>query len=144
MQVDNKILEFLYVDPLKEVVLPFVSQGISCGFPSPAEGMEEEFDLLKHIIKDKNTTFFARVRGDSMSGIGMNDGDIVVVDKSLEPENNKVAVCFVDGEFTIKRIVLKDSKFFLVAENEKYQPIEITEDNNFVIWGIVTNIIKKI
>lgn len=144
MQVDNKILEFLYVDPLKEAILPFVSQGISCGFPSPAEGMEEEFDLLKHIIKDKNTTFFARVRGDSMSGIGMNDGDIVVVDKSLEPENNKVAVCFVDGEFTIKRIVLKDSKFFLVAENEKYQPIEITEDNNFVIWGIVTNIIKKI
>lgn len=144
MQVDNKILEFLYVDPLKKVVLPFVSQGISCGFPSPAEGMEEEFDLLMHIIKDKNTTFFARVRGDSMSGIGMNDGDIVVVDKSLEPENNKVAVCFVDGEFTIKRIVLKDSKFFLVAENEKYQPIEITEDNNFVIWGIVTNIIKKI
>lgn len=144
MQVDNKVLEFLYVDPLKEVVLPFVSQGISCGFPSPAEGMEEEFDLFKYIIKDKNTTFFARIRGDSMSGIGMSDGDIVVVDKSLEPENNKVAVCYLDGEFTIKRIVLKDSKFFLVAENEKYQPIEITEDNDFVIWGIVTNIIKKI
>lgn len=144
MESDNKKLEFLYIDLQKEVVLPYIEQGISCGYPSPADGMEEELDLLKHIIKNKNTTFFARIRGDSMSGIGINEGDIVVVDKSLEPENNKIAVCYVDGEFTIKRIKIQGTKLFLIAENAKYQPIEITEDNDFIIWGIVTYIIKKI
>lgn len=144
MQLEDKKIEFLYVDSLKKVVLPYVEQGISCGFPSPAEGMEEEFDLNQHIIKNKNTTFFARIRGDSMEGVGMTDGDIVVIDKSLEPTDNKIAVCYLDGEFTIKRIRLIDSKLFLVAENEKYQPLEITEDNDFLIWGIVTNIIKKL
>lgn len=144
MESDNKKLEFLYIDLQKEVVLPYIEQGISCGYPSPADGMEEELDLLKHIIKNKNTTFFARIRGDSMNGIGINEGDIVVVDKSLEPENNKIAVCYVDGEFTIKRIKIQGTKLFLIAENAKYQPIEITEDNDFIIWGIVTYIIKKI
>ena len=144
MESDNKKLEFLYIDLQKEVVLPYIEQGISCGYPSPADGMEEELDLLKHIIKNKNTTFFARIRGDYMSGIGINEGDIVVVDKSLEPENNKIAVCYVDGEFTIKRIKIQGTKLFLIAENTKYQPIEITEDNDFIIWGIVTYIIKKI
>lgn len=144
MEANNKTLEFIYVDPLRSIVLPYVDQGISCGFPSPAEGLEEEFDLNQHIVKNKDTTFFAKIRGDSMQGVGMEEGDIVVIDKSLEPTDNKIAVCFLDGEFTIKRIRILQSKLYLVAENEKYAPIEVTADNDFVIWGIVTNIIKKL
>jgi len=122
-----------------------VDTGISAGFPSPADDFKEErLSLDDELIKNKEATFFARVSGQSMIGAGLNDNDLLVIDRSLEPEHNKIAVCFLDGEFTVKRLKVSKNNVWLQPENPDYPIIEITEENNFVIWGIVTNVIKKV
>lgn len=119
--------------------------GISAGFPSPADDFKEQrLSLDEEFIKNKEATFFARVSGQSMIGAGLNDSDLLIIDRSLEPENNKVAVCFLDGEFTVKRLKVNKTGVWLLPENPNYKSIEISEENNFVIWGIVTNVIKKV
>jgi DNA polymerase V len=79
-----------------------------------------------------------------MIDAGLHDNDLLVIDRSLEPENNKIAVCYLDGEFTVKRLKVKNGTIWLIPENKNYEPIKITEENNFIIWGIVTNVIKKV
>lgn len=136
-------LEFYFPDYSTNLELPYVDAGISAGFPSPADDfIELSIDLNKEIIKNKDTTFFAKVKGHSMKNAGINDGDLLVIDRSLEPQNNKIAVCQIDGEFTVKRISIEKDIVWLVAENEDYQPIKVTPENDFMIWGIVTNCIK--
>ena len=98
----------------------------------------------KELIKNKEATFFARVSGESMINAGLEDGDLIVIDRSLEPTNNKIAVCFIDGEFTVKRLQVKKNKIWLKPENKNYKAIEVKEDNELIIWGIVTNVIKKL
>lgn len=125
--------------------LPFVNQGISAGFPSPADDfLDIKIDLNREFIKNPNATFYARVRGKSMIGAGLNDGDLLIIDRSLEPANKKIAVCFIDGEFTIKRIKKDKDTIWLIPENEDYSPIKVTADNEFIIWGVVTTVIKKV
>ena len=122
-----------------------VEQGISAGFPSPADDFKEiRISLDKELVKNKEATFYARVSGDSMFGAGLDDGDLLVIDKSLSPENGKIAVCFIDGDFTVKRIVKEKGKLYLKAENKKYKSIEIREGNELIIWGIVEYVIKKL
>ena len=122
-----------------------VDTGISAGFPSPAEDFKQErLSLDEVLIKNKEATFFARVSGQSMINAGLNDNDLLIIDRSLEPEHNKIAVCFLDGEFTVKRLRVERDGVWLQPENDDYKPIKITKDNQFVIWGIVTNVIKKI
>ncbi|NMH87429.1 LexA family protein [Flavivirga algicola] len=124
---------------------PFFDTGISAGFPSPAEDFKEQrLSLDKELIKNKEATFFARVSGQSMIGAGLDDNDLLVIDRSLEPVNNKIAVCFLDGEFTVKRLKVNKEGVWLQPENPNYPIIKITSDNDFVIWGIVTNVIKKV
>lgn len=138
-------LEIFPPDLSRNLDLPFVNQGISAGFPSPADDfLDIKIDLNREFIKNPNSTFYARVRGRSMVGAGLNDGDLLIIDRSLEPENNKIAVCFVDGEFTIKRIKKEKDTVWLIPENEEYPPIKVTADNEFVIWGIVTTVIKNV
>ena len=123
--------------------IPMV-EGIHAGFPSPAEDYTEPvLDLNRYVIKNPASTFYARISGDSMVGVGIQDGDIVVIDKSLEPANDQIAVCFIDGEFTLKRIHTETGRLFLMPHNPNFPSIEITEENNFQVWGIVTYIIKK-
>lgn len=125
--------------------IPYFDTGISAGFPSPAEDFKQERLSLDNIlVKNKLATFYARVSGQSMIGAGLDDNDLLVIDRSLEPANNKIAVCFLDGEFTVKRLKVVGSDVWLQPENPNYKPIKITEENNFVIWGIVTNVIKKV
>ena len=122
-----------------------VEQGISAGFPSPADDFKEiRISLDKELVKNQESTFYARVSGDSMLGAGIDDGDLLVIDKSLSPENGKIAVCFIDGDFTVKRIVKEKGKLYLKAENKKYKSIEIREGNELIIWGIVEYVIKKL
>ena len=105
---NTTILEFFVPDYSTELKLPFIDAGISAGFPSPADDfIEISIDLNKELIKNKDTTFFAKVKGHSMKNAGINDGDLLVIDKSLEPQNNKIAVCQIDGEFTVKRIKIE-------------------------------------
>jgi DNA polymerase V len=118
--------------------------GISAGFPSPADDyMEAGIDLNRELIRNPGATFFGRVKGFSMQDAGISDGDVLVIDKSLEPRNGAVAVCFLDGEFTVKRIRIENGELFLVPENKEFQPIRITDGNDFMVWGIVTYVIKK-
>ena len=125
-------------------ILPFIGS-VTAGFPSPADDhLDKSIDLNAEIIKDRDATFFGRVEGDSMTGAGIEHGDLLVINKGLEPRNGKIAVCFIDGEFTVKRIKIEKDVIWLVAENQKYQPIKVTSENDFLIWGIVTNVIKYV
>lgn len=120
-------------------------EGIRAGFPSPAEDFAEPtLDLNRYVIKNPASTFYARITGDSMIGADIHDGDIVVIDKSLEPQDGNIAVCFIDGEFTLKQIKVEKEKLLLMPANPQFHPIEITEDNHFVVWGIVTYVIKEL
>ena len=123
----------------------FIDTGISAGFPSPADDFREtRISLDEELIQNKEATFFAKVSGQSMIGAGLDDNDLLVIDRSITPTNNKIAVCFLDGEFTVKRLRVEKDEVWLQPENPDYPIIKITEENNFVIWGIVTNVIKKV
>ncbi|MFL9838426.1 translesion error-prone DNA polymerase V autoproteolytic subunit [Flavobacterium sp. ST-75] len=125
--------------------LPFVSHGVSAGFPSPAQDfMETRIDLNKELSKNPLSTFYIRVSGNSMIDAGINNADILVVDRSLEPRNGKIAVCLIDGEFTVKRLLTETDSLYLMPENKAYKPLKVTEENQFMVWGIVTYVIKKI
>ena len=123
----------------------FIEQGISAGFPSPADDFKEiRISLDRELIKNKESTFYARVSGDSMIEAGLDDGDLIVIDRSLNHNNGKIAVCFIDGEFTVKKIKKEKNRILLMPQNKKYKPIEIKEGNELIIWGIVEYIIKKV
>lgn len=141
---NTKSIQFFKTDVSTYLKLPFVANGISAGFPSPADDfLDINIDLNKYLIKNPTTTFYGRVSGNSMIDAGINDGDLLIIDKSLEPKNNKIAVCFIDGDFTVKRIQIEKDVIWLIAENKEYKPIKVTKDNDFVIWGIVTSVIKQ-
>jgi DNA polymerase V len=137
-------LDFYFPDHGTKMKLPFMDVGISAGFPSPADDfIELSIDLNKHLIKHKDTTFFAKVKGHSMKDAGIYDGDLLVIDKSLEPQDGKIAICQIDGEFTVKRIKIEENLIWLIAENENYKPIKVTPENELMIWGIVIHSIKS-
>ena len=119
---------------------------VKAGFPSPAEDIREKLDLVKLLVKHKASTFFFRIDGVSMVDAAMDDGDIIIVDRAIEPYNNCKAVCYIDGEYTVKRVEMLDGKVRLMPANEqntKYKPIEVLPENQFIIWGVVTYTIKK-
>lgn len=124
--------------------LPIVTEGISAGFPSPAlDFVDLTIDLNKHLIKHPSATFYGRVKGHSLKNAGIDDGDLLVIDRSLEPKHGKIAICYIDGEFTAKRINILKKELWLMPENEAYKPIKIESDNDFLVWGIVTHVIKS-
>ena len=138
-------LTFFTPETIDGASIRFFDTGISAGFPSPADDFKEQrLSLDDELIKNKEATFFAKVSGQSMVGAGLDDNDLLVIDRSLEPENNKIAVCFLDGEFTVKRLRISNGEIWLQPENPNYPIIHITEENNFIIWGIVTSVIKKV
>ena len=119
---------------------------VKAGFPSPAEDIREKLDLIKLLVKHKASTFFFRVSGVSMVDANMDEGDIIIVDRAIDPYNNCKAVCFIDGEYTVKRVEIHDKGVRLMPAKEKntaYKPIEVTAENDFLIWGVVTYTIKK-
>ena len=119
---------------------------VKAGFPSPAEDIREKVDLIKLLVKHKASTFFFRVSGVSMVDAAMDEGDIIIVDRAIDPYNNCKAVCFIDGEYTLKRVEMGDNMVRLMPANELntvYKPIVVTPDNEFLIWGVVTYVIKK-
>tara|TARA_B100000927_G_scaffold178329_1_gene143675 strand:+ start:210 stop:641 length:432 start_codon:yes stop_codon:yes gene_type:complete len=122
-----------------------IEQGISAGFPSPADDFKEvRISLDKELVKNKEATFYARVSGESMIEAGIDDGDLLVIDRSLNPENGKIGICMIDGDFTVKRIKKTKGRLYLLPENKKYEAIELKEENELIIWGIVAYVIKKL
>lgn len=144
--MDNTRLQMAQVDYGTSVELPY-AEGIKAGFPSPAQDyMTDSIDLNKEIVKHKETTFYARVDGDSMQEAGIGNGDIVVIDKSLDVRNGDFIAAFIDGEFTLKQYKTDAAArcAWLMPANPAYPPIKVTEENNFIIWGVITHTIKKL
>ena len=120
-------------------------EGVSAGCPSPADDFKEtRISLDKVAVKNEAATFYARVAGQSMIGAGLDDGDLLVIDRSLEPQDGKIAVCLIDGDFTVKRLKVEKDCIWLMAENKRYKPILVTEENELMIWGIVTHVLKAL
>ena len=141
----SKKLNFFIPKPSSGPGTIIINSGIAAGFPSPADDFKQNrISLDSELVKNKEATFFARVSGQSMIGAGLEDNDLLVIDRSLEPSNNKIAVCFIDGEFTVKRLIIKKGQLWLQPENSNYDPVMVTDENEFIIWGIVTNVIKKV
>jgi DNA polymerase V len=124
--------------------LPYADQGIQAGFPSPAQDyISESIDLNREIVTHPASTFYGRVSGESMIGDGIDPGDIIVIDRSIEPDDGDLAVCCLDGDFTLKRIRLEKDRIWLIPSNEKFDPILVTPDSQFEVWGVVTHTIKR-
>lgn len=138
-------ITFFLPDTKRELELPFISAGIKAGFPSPAADFDEtRVSIDQIVVKHKEATFYAKASGTSMIGAGIDDGDILVIDRSLEARDGKIAVCFVDGEFTVKRIKVEQDCVYLLPENPKFEPIKVTEENELIVWGIVTHVVKSL
>ena len=117
---------------------------VPAGFPSPADDhIEKKLDLNDYLIKQKEATFFVRIKGDSMIDAGIHDNDIVIVDKSQKASNGDIVLASIDGDFTVKLLSSYQSKYRLLAANEKYKPIEINESMQFEVWGVVTGAVRK-
>jgi DNA polymerase V len=141
----NKPVEIFTALRGKRTALPLHITWIPAGFPSPADDyIDKKLDLNEYLIKHPAATFFVRVSGDSMICAGIDNSDILIVDRAVEPTHNKIIVAVLDGEFTVKRFKIKGNRVFLVPENDKYPVIEIKEGMNFEIWGVVTNVIHQV
>lgn len=137
-------LQLITPDTTSEVAVPMASSCVSAGFPSPAEDfLEPSLDLNRTLVRNPASTFFARVSGESMKDAGIHDGDLLVVDKSVEPADGCIAVCFLDGEFTLKRVRIDERRITLLPANDRYRPIEILPGDEFSVWGVVTYTIRK-
>ena len=136
--------ELFFPEFLSQQQLKLFSSQIPAGFPSPAEDfLEKRLDLNEYLIKNKSATFLIKVHGDSMVNAGIFDGDILVIDRSVQPSSGKIVLGVLNGEFTVKRIEKRKNKLFLIPENKAFNPIEITSEMDFKIWGVVTFAIHK-
>jgi DNA polymerase V len=125
--------------------LPLALCHVEAGFPSPADDyMEGALDLNEHVIKHPSATYFVRASGDSMIGAGIFNGDLLIVDRSLEASSGKVVIAEVDGQLTVKRLLKLNDGFSLQSENSSYPPIELQEGNEVVVWGVVTHVIHDL
>ena len=139
------ILEIKKIEESGDMELQVFDSRVQAGFPSPAQGaFADSVDLNHELINNPASTFCARVIGDSMVDSGINEGDMLIIDRSLEPHNGDIAVCFIDGDFTVKRLLINADGIFMVPANRKYPVIKVPDESNFIIWGIVSHIIKKL
>ena len=124
---------------------PLFLSGVSAGFPSPADDyLDRKLDLNEHLVKNPAATFFVRVAGDSMLGAGINDNDILVVDRSLEPCSGSIVIAVVNGELTVKRLIRNKTSCRLAAENTAYPDLDIDEETPLEIWGVATYAIHSL
>ena len=125
--------------------LQFFEGRVQTGFPSPAQGeYADTIDLNRALITNPEATFCARVIGNSMVDAGINEGDLLIIDRSINPQNGHIAVCFVDGDFTVKRLSVRDDGIYLTPANSAFPELKVQEDSSFQVWGVVSHIIKKV
>jgi len=134
-----------YEEPGGILPLPFYASRVQAGFPSPADdAVETALDLNQYLIKHPAATFFVRVSGDSMSQASIHAGDILIVDRSISPKTGNIVIAVVEGELTVKRLKIQKNQYILVPENPNYQPLVITPEMDFNIWGVVTTVIHSV
>ncbi|MDA3900806.1 MAG: translesion error-prone DNA polymerase V autoproteolytic subunit [Spirochaetes bacterium] len=123
---------------------PLFGSSVQAGFPSPAEDyIESTLDLNRHLVKNPASTFFVRVAGNSMKDAAIHPGDILIVDRSLTPLSGKIVIAVIDGELTVKRLLVKENGALLRAESPQYDDISIEPEAEFEVWGVVTHIIHQ-
>ena len=145
MKEDISITEVRPVIEEKTVGPQFFEDRVQAGFPSPAQGeYADSIDLNRALITNPAATFCARVIGNSMVDADINEGDLLIIDRSLTPHDGNIAVCFVDGDFTVKRLSVRDDGIYLTPANAKFPELRVSEDSNFQVWGVVSHIIKKL
>lgn len=128
-----------------KISMPFYDCSVSAGFPSPADdSFDLTMDLNKHLVKNAPATFFVRTSGDSMINAGIHHGDLLVVDRSLNAKHNDIVIAAVNGDLTVKRLIVMQGKIILKAENSEFSNIEINEDTALSLWGVVTNVIHSL
>ena len=138
-------LEFYSLDNSNLSKITLFEGSVSAGYPSPVdESMDLEINLHDHLVKSPNKTFCVKAVGESMKDAGISSGDVMLVDREIEPENRSIVLAVIDSEFTVKRVNVSEKKLYLMPENDDFSPIEITEDMDFKIWGVVTYIIHKV
>ena len=143
-QVKSKVEVFLTKDNPTELSIPIFTSRVQAGFPSPADDhLEDALDLNTHLIHHKEATFFVKAQGDSMLGAGIQQGDILIVDKSLSAKSGKIVIAVVDGEFTVKRLHKYKGNITLKAENPDFEHIKIGGTDELIIWGVVTSVIHQ-
>ena len=147
-QISNKVslnlLGSAVIDPESKATIPFMLSNAPAGFPSPADDyIENTLDLNEYLIDNPIATFMMRVAGDSMIGAGINDKDVLIVDRSKEPLSGKIVVAVLDGELTVKRLEKSGKGYLLVPENSDYQPITVQGEQELIIWGVVTGIVRR-
>lgn len=139
----EKLDDIRRVEPQTDLQVTVMDEAVPAGFPSPAQDRNGDvIDLNRELIQHPASTFCARVSGDSMRDCGISDGDLLLIDKSLRPRDGDVAVCFIDGEFTLKRISLRRDGIWLEPANPAYPALHVGEGSNFQVWGIVSYVIK--
>ena len=142
---ESLVSEVLHFVESQGYQLPLYGCAVQAGFPSPADDyMETKLDLSKHLVKNPSATFFVKAAGDSMIKAGIHPGDILIVDRSIEPKSGKVVIAAIDGQLTVKRLHKSRRGTFLVPENDEYQPIAITEENEALVWGVVTTVLHEV
>lgn len=142
--MENKI-EIIELNCNENLNISLLENNIPAGFPSPAQDANSDtLDLNRELIHSPSSTFCARVSGDSMIDCGISDGDLLIIDKALTPHDGSIAVCYIDGDFTVKRIYIHNDGIYLMPTNPNYRPIPVSEDSNFQVWGIVTYIVKSV
>ncbi|NLC45847.1 MAG: translesion error-prone DNA polymerase V autoproteolytic subunit [Firmicutes bacterium] len=139
------VTEIFSFEQRTKLSLPIAMTSVPAGFPSPADDyMDKKLDLNEYLIQHPAATFFVRVKGESMIQAGIHSGDILIVDRAIEPDDGKVVIAAIDGELTVKRILKRDGKLYLAAENPDYNLIEVSPEQSFIIWGVVTYVIHKV
>lgn len=129
----------------EKLSLPLYATSVSAGFPSPADDfVDTKLDLNEYLVKHPAATFFVRVSGNSMIKAGIFTEDILIVDRSLDPQNGSIVIAVLNGELTVKRLKIDNKRIFLIPENSSFKAIEVTEDADFRVWGVVTSVIHKI
>lgn len=125
--------------------LPLLVSRVSAGFPSPADDyVDQTLDLNTHLITHPAASFFIRVRGQSMLGAGIHDGDLLIVNRALEPRDGRIVIAILNGEFTVKRLQYRTGRAWLVAEHPNYPPLPIGDESECLIWGVVTHAIHSL
>ena len=121
------------------------SGSVEAGFPSPADDyLEGGLDLHEHLVKRPASTFFVRVSGCSMEGVGIFSGDMLVVDRSLDAKDGDVVLAVLSGEMTVKRLLIKDDQVWLAPSNDRFKPMLVTEDVDFQIWGVCCHVVHEL
>ena len=141
---ESEELEFYSAETTTELKIPLFESRVSAGFPSPADDyMDLPIDLNEFLIKHPAATFYVRVKGNSMEGAGIRNGDLLIVDRAEEPRNKSIVLGVIDGEFTVKRIKKKGSDLYLMPDNPEFKPIKIDDNMDFQVWGVVTYVVHK-